>query len=135
MDKKEINEEEVKRRLTPEEYAVLREGATEKPFSGNYLHAETDGTYHCKVCDTPLFTTDTQEDARKSPVGLAGWPSFNNAVPGAIETRPDTSGGMTRTEILCANCHSHLGHIFDDPGTKTGQHYCVNSVCLNLEEK
>ncbi|MEK7613684.1 MAG: peptide-methionine (R)-S-oxide reductase MsrB [Patescibacteria group bacterium] len=135
MKKDDINEEELKKRLTPEEYAVLRGGATEAPFSGEYVNAESDGTYHCKVCNAPLFATHIQEDATKSPVGLQGWPSFNDALPGAVETRPDTSGGMVRTEVVCATCGSHLGHLFDDPGTETGKHYCINSVCLNLEEK
>lgn len=135
MKKDEINEEELKNRLTPEEYKVLREGGTEAPFSGEFLKPDADGTFHCKVCNTPLFTSAAQEDAGNSPPGLAGWPSFNDAIPGATETRLDTSHGMTRTELVCATCGSHLGHVFDDPSTKTGQHYCINSVCLNLEEK
>lgn len=135
MDKNEINEEELKKRLTPEEYAVLREGGTEAPFSGEYINHSADGTYRCKVCNTALFSSNAQEDANNSPMGLQGWPSFNNAIEGAIETRLDESHGMRRTEIVCAKCGSHLGHLFDDPGTKTGQHYCINSVCLNLEEK
>lgn len=135
MDKKEVNEEELKQRLTPEEYAVLRGGQTETPFSGKFVQKVSDGTYRCKVCNSPLFTTETQEDADASPVGLQGWPSFNDALPGAIKMRRDTSLGMERTELLCATCDSHLGHLFDDPGTQTGKHYCINSVCLNLEEK
>ncbi len=137
QNKKQIpkTDEELRRVLTPEEYHVLREKGTELPFSGEYVQKQTDGIYHCKVCNTPLFTSDDQEDATKSPVGLQGWPSFNNAIPGATETHLDTSLGMTRTEITCATCGSHLGHIFDDSGTKTGQHFCINSVCLNLEEK
>ena len=131
----DINEDELKKKLSPEEYAVLREGATEAPFSGEYIDHNVDGTYRCKVCNAPLFSAETQEDASKSPVGLAGWPSFNRAIDGAIESRLDTSMGMKRTELLCANCGSHLGHLFDDPGTKTGKHYCINSVCLDLEEK
>lgn len=135
MDMKDVDEEALKQRLTPEEYAVLRGGGTETPFSGEYVNVQGNGTYHCKVCNTPLFKTDTQEDATKSPPGLQGWPSFNNALPGAIETRIDRSLGMVRTEVVCATCESHLGHLFDDPGTETGKHYCINSVCLNLEEK
>lgn len=135
MDKNEINDDELKTRLSPEEYAVLRDGATEAPFSGKYLKAPADGVYHCKVCNAPLFNTHTQEDAEKSPAGLRGWPSFNDAIPHALEFKPDDSGGMHRTEVVCAKCGSHLGHLFDDPGTKTGKHYCVNSVCLNLEEE
>ncbi len=130
-----ITEEELRKRLTPEEYHVLREKGTEVPFTGEYIQKEADGIYHCKVCASPLFTSDDQEDATKSPAGLQGWPSFNTVIPGATETRIDTSHGMARSEITCATCGSHLGHIFDDPGTKTGTHYCINSVCLNLKEK
>lgn len=135
MQKHDESEESLKQRLTPEEYAVLRERGTEAPFSGEYVEVVGDGTYHCKVCNTPLFSTDIQEDATKSPVGLQGWPSFNNALPGAVETRIDTSHGMVRTEVVCSTCGSHLGHLFDDPSTKSGKHYCINSVCLSLEEK
>lgn len=135
MDKQEINDEDLKKRLTPEEYAVLRGGKTEVPFSGEFFQKVADGTYNCKVCGNPLFSTETQEDATQSPVGLQGWPSFNDAIPGAIEQRPDTSMGMHRTELICTTCGSHLGHLFDDPGTQTGKHYCINSVCLDLEEK
>ena len=130
-----MDEDELRSKLTPEEYAVLREGRTEQPFSGEFVQKVADGTYTCKVCASPLFTTDTQEDANKNPVGLQGWPSFNNAIPGAIESRRDASMGMERTELLCATCGSHLGHLFDDPGTATGKHYCINSVCLDLEKK
>ena len=134
-DKKMPTEEELRKRLSREEYHVLREKGTELPFSGEYVNKLADGIYHCKVCDAPLFTSDDQEDATKSPAGLQGWPSFNNAIPDATRTTLDTSHGMTREEIVCANCGSHLGHIFDDPGTATGKHLCINSVCLNLEEK
>jgi len=128
-------EEELKKELSPEAYHILREKGTEPPFSGAYVEREADGVYHCKVCNEPLFLSDDQEDARKSPEGLKGWPSFNNAIPGATKTRIDTSLGMNRTEIICATCESHLGHIFDDASTKTGAHYCINSVCLNLEKE
>lgn len=130
-----IDEDELKEKLTPEEYAVLREGGTEAPFSGKYVNKNKDGIFRCKVCNTILFDTNTQEDTDKSPVGLQGWPSFNDAVPGAVETKLDTSHGMRRVEVICKTCGSHLGHIFDDPSTKTGKHYCINSVCLDLEEK
>lgn len=129
----EINEKELKKKLGLVAYQVLREKGTESPFTGQYVQKSADGVYHCKVCSAPLFMTDNQEDATKSPVGLQGWPSFNNPIPGATITSLDTSGGMSRTEISCATCGSHLGHIFDDSGTKTGKHYCINSVCLNLD--
>lgn len=127
-----MDEQEIKAKLTQEEYRVLREKGTEAPFSGKYFNKTADGTYACKVCGSPLFHTDAQEDANNNPPGLAGWPSFNDAIPGAITMQPDTSSGMQRTEIVCATCGSHLGHLFDDPGTKTGKHYCLNSVCLDL---
>jgi peptide-methionine (R)-S-oxide reductase len=129
----EINEEKLKQKLTPEEYAVLREKATESPFSGKYLEPPKDGVYRCKVCNSALFKAVQQESATKSPPGLQGWPSFNDALPGAIKLQPDDSQGMHRTEVVCAKCGSHLGHFFDDTGTATGKHYCINSVCLNFE--
>lgn len=126
-----MNEEEIKSKLTKEEYHVLREGGTEIPFSGQYYNETKDGTYHCKVCDVPLFSSDSKYHSEME--GLRGWPSFDNALPGAIEKREDTSLGMRRIEILCANCKSHLGHIFPDQESRTGEHYCINSVCLDLK--
>jgi len=123
------NEEEIRAMLTPEEYQVLREKGTEAPFSGEYVHEKADGTYECKVCGNPLFASDAKFDSG------TGWPSFDQALPGAIETHNDTSHGMHRTEITCARCGSHLGHVFDDGPTQTGKRYCINSVCLDLEEK
>jgi len=134
-DSKMPTEEELKKRLKPEEYQVLREKGTEVPFSDEYVQKQADGIYHCKVCGAPLFTSNDQEDATKSPTGLQGWPSFNDAIPGTTTTKLDSSHGMTRTEITCATCGSHLGHIFDDPSTKTGRHFCINSICLNLEKE
>lgn len=124
-----LSEEELKKKLTPEEYAVLREGVTEAPFSGEYVHTKTDGTYMCKVCGNPLFASDTKFDSG------TGWPSFDEALPGAVRHVVDDSHGMHRTEVVCAKCGSHLGHIFDDGPTATGKRYCMNSVCLDLEEK
>lgn len=123
------NEEEIKKMLTPEQYAVLRERGTEAPFSGEYVHKTDDGMYVCKVCGNPLFSSDAQFDSG------TGWPSFDKALPGAVETHVDNSHGMARTEIICARCGSHLGHVFDDGPTETGKRYCINSVCLDLEEK
>lgn len=122
----DIDEQDLKKKLTPEEYVVLREGGTEAPFTGEYVHKEADGTYTCKVCGTPLFASDAQFDSG------TGWPSFDKALPGAVEYRQETDG---RTEIVCANCHSHLGHVFGDGPTATGKRYCINSVCLDLAEK
>ena len=131
------SEEELKKALTPEEYHVLREGGTEAPFSGKYFDADKKGVYHCKVCGAELFSTDQQMDSKESGPGLQGWPSFSDpAVAEHIGTRPDNSLGMSRTEVYCKNCGSHLGHVFDEQVKgKDRKHYCINSVCLDLEEK
>lgn len=122
-------EEEWKKKLTPEEYAILREKGTEAPFSGKLLHEKGEGTYMCAACGNPLFASDAKFESG------TGWPSFDQALPGAIEQKTDTSHGMSRTEITCARCGSHLGHLFDDGPTETGKRYCLNSVCLDLEAK
>ena len=124
-----MNEEEIKKKLTPEEYTVLREKGTEAPFSGKLLHDDRDGMYKCKVCGNDLFKSDAKFDSG------TGWPSFDEAIVGAVKHIEDDSHGMHRTEVVCANCGSHLGHLFDDGPTKTGMRYCLNSVCLDLEEK
>jgi len=123
------SEEEWKKMLTPEQYAVLREKGTEAPFTGEYVHEKADGTYACAACGNPLFDSSAKFDSG------TGWPSFDQALEGAIETQSDTAHGMHRTEITCARCGSHLGHVFDDGPTSTGKRFCVNSVCLDLEEK
>lgn len=127
-------EDELKQKLTPEEYKVLRQAGTEAPYSGKYFKTTTEGTYTCKVCGNPLFKSDAKFES-KIP-GLMGWPSFDEALPGSIVSKEDRSLGMRRTEITCARCGSHLGHVFDDAeDSKTEKHYCINSVCLDLEEK
>lgn len=118
-----------KKKLTPEQYKVLREKGTEAPFSGKYLNEKKKGMYKCAGCGNPLFSSDTKFDSG------TGWPSFDEALPGAIRLEEDKSHGMTRTEAVCAKCGSHLGHVFPDGPTKTGKRYCMNSVCLDLEEK
>ena len=123
------SEEEWQQNLTPEQYAILREKGTEPPFSGEYVHEKADGTYACFACGNPLFDSSAKFDSG------TGWPSFDQALPGAIETHNDSSMGMTRTEITCARCGSHLGHLFDDGPTASGKRYCINSICLDLEEK
>ena len=123
------SEEDWKNTLTPEQYRILREKGTEMAFTGEYLHEKADGTYACAACGNSLFASDAKFDSG------TGWASFYQALPGAIETHRDASQGMERTEITCARCGSHLGHVFDDGPTKTGKRYCVNSVCLDLEEK
>lgn len=122
-------DEELKNKLTPEEYRVLREKGTEAPFSGKLLHDDRDGMYKCKVCGQDLFSSDSKFDSG------TGWPSFDKALPGSIIEKEDSGFGMIRTEITCSKCGSHLGHVFGDGPTDTGMRYCLNSVCLDLEEK
>ena len=126
-----MNEENIKKKLTPEEYHVLREKGTEAPFTGALLNEKRAGMYACKVCGTELFKSDAKFDSG------TGWPSFDQAIPGAVKYEKDSKYGMERTEVLCANCGSHLGHVFDDGPTQTGKRFCMNSVCLELkpEEK
>lgn len=124
-----MTEEEIKNKLTEEEYQVLREKGTEMPGSGKYLHEKARGTYNCKVCGNPLFASDAKFDSG------TGWPSFDQALPGATKEITDNSHGMTRTEVVCANCGSHLGHVFDDGPETTGKRYCMNSVCLDLKKE
>jgi peptide-methionine (R)-S-oxide reductase len=124
------NEEDVWRsKLTPEQYRILREKGTERPFTGEYLHSDADGKFACAACGNQLFDSDTKFDSG------TGWPSFDQALPGAIAYHRDAAHGMVRTEVTCAKCGSHLGHVFDDGPTGTGKRYCINSVCLKLEEK
>lgn len=121
-----IDEQELKQKLSEEEYAVLREKATEAPFSGELLKEDRDGNFTCKVCGGVLFTSDAKFDSG------TGWPSFDQAVPGSVEEIVDTSHGMVRTEVVCATCKSHLGHVFPDGPTETGKRYCINSVCMGF---
>ena len=129
--KKEMpkTEDEWKKKLTSEQYAILRGKGTEAPFSGKLLHEKSEGTYNCVACGNPLFSSDAKFDSG------TGWPSFDQAIPGSVREIPDTTHGSIRAEILCANCGSHLGHVFNDGPTETGKRYCLNSVCLDLEEK
>lgn len=121
--------------LTPEQKEILFNKGTETPFSGKYLTPDgKKGTFNCQVCDTPLFSSDAHEDAAHNSPGLQGWPSFNDALPGAVKFEQDTSHGMNRMEVVCATCNCHLGHFFDADDTKTGKHYCLNSVCLDFKE-
>ena len=122
-------EEEWKKALTPEQYKIMREKGTEPPFSGKLLHEKGEGVYRCSACGNPLFPSDAKFESG------TGWPSFDKALPGAVELRPDASEGMERTEIICARCGSHLGHVFDDGPTSTGKRYCINAVCLDLEKR
>ena len=128
--KVEKSEEEWKAELSPENYQVLRQAGTERPFTGKYnLHFEK-GIYTCGACNEPLFSSDSKFEAH------CGWPSFDKEMEaGKIIEKTDASFGMTRTEILCGSCGSHLGHVFDDGPTETGLRYCVNSLSLNFEEE
>jgi peptide-methionine (R)-S-oxide reductase len=118
-----------RKNLTPEQYRVLRQKGTEPPFTGKHLHTDADGTFTCAACGNPLFASDTKFDSG------SGWPSFDEALPGAVAYHTDSSHGMERTEITCARCGSHLGHVFDDGPTASGKRYCINSVCLNHDAK
>ena len=124
-------DEEWRKRLSPEQYAVLREAATERPFSGEYVDTDEDGLYHCAACGNPLF------DGQAKYHSGTGWPSFIETVsPEAVELVEDRSHGMVRTEVRCARCHSHLGHVFDDgPKEAGGQRWCMNSIALDLEPR
>ncbi len=123
------NEDGWREQLTPEEYAVLRERGTEASGTGKYLYEKSTGTYNCAACGQALFASDTKFDSG------TGWPSFDEALPGSVELIADDSHGMSRTEVVCSRCRSHLGHLFNDGPTKTGQRFCLNSVCLDLEPK
>ena len=118
-----------KEELSEEQYRVLREKGTERPFTGEYLNHKKDGKYTCAACGNPLFDSTTKFDSG------SGWPSFYDVVDqGNVKLIKDTSMGMIRTEVVCANCEGHLGHVFDDGTEETGMRYCINSVSLGFEE-
>lgn len=131
MNKTKKTESEWKKELTPEQYRILREKATEAPFSGKYLDMKARGMYTCAACGTNLFSSDTKFESG------TGWPSFTDVVEhGNVELKEDNSYGMRRTEVVCASCGGHLGHLFDDgPQDKGGKRYCINSACLMFKPK
>jgi peptide-methionine (R)-S-oxide reductase len=113
--------------LTPEQYDVLRNKATERPYTGEYDKFFKDGVYVCAACGNPLFKSDTKFDSH------CGWPSFDQAIEGSVIYEHDTSHGMDRTEVMCAKCGGHLGHVFDDgPKETTGERFCTNSVSIKF---
>lgn len=129
-DKINKTDEEWRKELSPEQYHVLREKGTERPFSGVYNSTQDEGTYLCAACGNELFDSETKFDSG------CGWPSFYAPIAeGNVKAETDTSHGMKRTEITCAKCGSHLGHVFDDGPQPTGQRYCMNSVSLKLDKE
>lgn len=131
MDKIIKTEEEWKKELTPEQYAVLREGATEPAFTGELYDNHEAGVYKCAACGQQLFSSDTKFESG------TGWPSFTDPMNlEHVELRADDSMGMHRTEVVCKRCGSHLGHVFEDgPQDKGGKRYCINSCALNFDKK
>ncbi len=130
-----MNRDELKKKLTPEQYLVTQEKGTEAPFTGKFVNHHEKGMYTCVVCGKPLFPSDTKFDSG------TGWPSFDQAIPGAVTFKEDSDLGMRgfdklttgRTEITCTNCGAHLGHVFDDGPTATGKRYCTNSCSLDFK--
>jgi peptide-methionine (R)-S-oxide reductase len=130
----DMTDDDWKAKLTPEQYHVLREKGTEAPGTGKLLYNEDDGMYKCAACGAELFASDSKYES--TVPGLIGWPSFSDPVfKDAVVLQPDDSLGMQRTEVVCKNCGSHLGHLFPDDSSPNGKHFCINSTALDFEKK
>jgi peptide-methionine (R)-S-oxide reductase len=129
----DMTDDDWKAKLTPEQYHVLREKGTEAPGTGKLLYNEDDGMYKCAACGAELFASDSKYESTLP--GLIGWPSFSDPVfKDAVVLQPDDSLGMQRTEVVCKNCGSHLGHLFPDDSSPNGKHFCINSTALDFEK-
>lgn len=129
MAKFELSEEELLRKLGPERYRILRQQGTERAFTGKYNDHYENGSYQCGACGETLFDSGSKFNSH------CGWPSFDASVGDKVKEKLDTSHGMVRREIVCGNCGSHLGHVFDDGPTDTGLRYCVNSASVDFEKE
>lgn len=129
QNKLQLNEEDLKKKLTKEQYKILRGKGTEAPFTSPLLNEHGKGMFACAVCGQELFTSDAKFESG------TGWPSFDQAIPGAVEFHRDDELGMARTEVTCSKCGSHLGHVFDDgPTETTGKRFCINGACLLMNK-